>query len=69
MAFDAEYYRNTHLKGRICKHCKSEFWPEYAAQQYCSREDNPACDDDRYYKMLWNKGKHPLQKCGMANVL
>ena len=61
MIFDPNYYRNTHAKGRICKHCKHEFWPEYAAQQYCSREENPACDDDRISKRLWEKGKHPLQ--------
>lgn len=52
-----------------CKHCGSKFYPKSANQKYCSREDDPACDDDRYFEMLWNKGKHPLQKCGMANVL
>jgi hypothetical protein len=62
MVFDSENYRRNHYKGKICKHCKSEFWPEYAAQQYCSREDNPTCDDDRIDKRLWEQGKHFLQK-------
>ena len=56
-----EEYRRSHLKGRICRHCKSEFLPEFPQQQYCSREDNPACDDDRISLRLWKVGKHPLQ--------
>ncbi len=27
-------------------------------QKYCTI---PACRDDRYFAMLWEKGKHPLQ--------
>lgn len=61
MAFDPDHYRNNHLNGRKCKHCGSEFWPEYAAQQYCSREDDPSCSDDRINAKLWKLGKHPLQ--------
>ena len=59
--FDAETYRRNHLHGKKCKHCGNEFWPEYFSQQYCSREDNPACDDDRISKRLWKQGKHPYQ--------
>ena len=62
MGFNAEDYKNNHFQGRKCRHCGCEFWPEYAAQQYCSREDNPACDDDRISAKLWKQGKHPLQK-------
>lgn len=46
---------------RQCAHCKNEFHPKSGNQKYCSREDNPSCDDDRYFEALWQKGKHPLQ--------
>ena len=58
--YQEEYMRN-HNEGKICKHCKTEFFPEYPQQRYCSREENPACDDDRISLRLWKKGKHPLQ--------
>lgn len=61
MAFYPEQYRLNHLRGKTCRHCKSEFWPEIANQQYCSRDDIPACDDDRINAKLWKAGKHPLQ--------
>lgn len=60
--FNADDYRLNHLHGRICKHCGSEFWPEFPTQRYCSREDNPACDDDRISARLWKQNRHPLQK-------
>lgn len=44
-----------------CKHCSASFLPKSPNQKYCQRNDNPWCDDDRYFEMLWNKGKHPLQ--------
>ena len=59
--FQDEYRRN-HNEGKICKHCGGEFWPDSPAQKYCSREENPACDDDRIDAKLWEKGRHPLQE-------
>jgi len=44
-----------------CNHCGEEFIPNSGNQKYCSREENPACDDDRISLRLWKKGKHPLQ--------
>ena len=59
--YQENYIRN-HVDAKICKHCGSKYWPSSPAQQYCnSREDNPACDDDRINQKLWEKGKHPLQ--------
>lgn len=46
---------------KICENCNNEFQPKSAKQKYCSREDSPECDDDRFYEDLWNKNKHPLQ--------
>lgn len=46
---------------KTCKHCRSIFYPKSGNQKFCSREDSPYCDDDRYYAKLWEKGKHPLQ--------
>ena len=57
-----ENYQKNHRQGKMCKHCNSEFWPETPSQQFCSREENPSCHDDRINKKLWNKNKHYLQK-------
>jgi hypothetical protein len=35
--------------------------PDSPRKKYCTRDENPSCDDDRYFEDLWNKGKHPLQ--------
>ena len=54
--------RNEYI--RECEYCKTQFIPNGPTQKYCSREDNPACDDDRYFAELWDKGRHPLQLTG-----
>lgn len=46
---------------RICLHCNNTFMPVSGNQKYCNNENNPACESDRYFQKLWNKGKHPLQ--------
>jgi hypothetical protein len=56
-----DWYARTHNNGKLCAHCGSEFWPVNGRQKYCSREENPACHDDRISKKLWDAGKHPLQ--------
>lgn len=54
--------RNYPIGQRKCKHC-GELIDIYSnAQKYCSREDSPECNDDRYFSKLWEQGKHPLQK-------
>lgn len=55
-----EWFIATQLP-KICKYCESEFYPKNGNQRVCNRENNPECDDNRYYQKLWNKGKHPLQ--------
>lgn len=45
-----------------CEHCGEHIDIYSNAQKFCSRQDNPACDDDRHFAKLWDKGKHPLQK-------
>ena len=54
----------------ICQWCGKKLIPQSGNQKYCIRgqeEDNPnnphgaSCVDDRYFDMLWQKGKHPLQ--------
>jgi len=59
----ADYFGSTHpeMDYPKCVHCNTPFLPNSPRQKYCSREDNPACDDDRYFEKLWEKGKHPLQ--------
>jgi len=44
-----------------CIHCGTIFIPKSPNQKYCSRENNPACDDDRISQKLWDNNKHPLQ--------
>ena len=56
-----EWYLRTQREGKVCLHCGERFWPKSGRQKYCSREDNPACDDDRISIRLWNAGNHPLQ--------
>ena len=57
----AEWYIYNNSEGRKCHHCGSEFLPKTGNQKFCSREDDPSCDDDRYFEKLWQKRKHPLQ--------
>jgi hypothetical protein len=35
--------------------------PTSPRKKYCTREENPACDDDRISIKLWKQGRHPLQ--------
>lgn len=62
------YYSGTNRDGEgykkfICKWCGGEIkQPKSENQKYHSRDEDPACDDDRYFDGLWQKGKHPLQK-------
>jgi hypothetical protein len=44
-----------------CAHCGNSFTPKNGNQKYCNREDNPECQDDRYFQKLWDNNKHPLQ--------
>ena len=37
---------------RKCAFCGSVFTPTSPAQRYCSREENPACDDERFLSSL-----------------
>jgi hypothetical protein len=62
-----DWYWTVNVHGRKCVHCGCEFSPKSGNQKYCTREENPACDDDRYFEMLWNKGRHPLQLNDIAN--
>lgn len=57
------YFEFAESKGIMikCAHCGEIVQPHSPSQKYCQREDNPECDDDRYFKSLWQKGKHPLQ--------
>lgn len=40
---------------KICAHCGQPFTPNSPNQKYCSREDNPACADDRWLQGLSRK--------------
>jgi hypothetical protein len=62
------WYAMNRNEGKKCAHCGGEFWPLSPRQKLCSREDSPACDDDRYFEDLWEKGKHPLQLLGFAEI-
>lgn len=64
-----EWYMVSHTEGKICEHCGSEFWPKSGRSKYCSRDQNPACDDDRYFEKLWQKNKHPLQLTGIIELM
>lgn len=35
-----------------CAYCGEEFIPTSPAQKYCSRNENPACDDQRFFDSL-----------------
>ena len=63
MGYFQKKYRSIEEAGIIkkCLHCGQEFEMRSSNQKYCHRQDNPECDDDRYFKKLWEKGKHPLQ--------
>ncbi len=37
---------------RKCAFCRQTFIPTSPAQRYCSREENPACEDERFFSSL-----------------
>lgn len=39
---------NKEYPQKICPWCGMTFTPTSPAQKYCSREENPACEDTRY---------------------
>lgn len=44
-----------------CLHCGQINDRNSNNQKYCSRSDNPECNDDRHFMKLWQLGKHPIQ--------
>ena len=42
-------------------HCGKKYDAYSNAQKYCSQQDNPECESDRYFAKMWDKGTHPLQ--------
>lgn len=44
--------KNWEGEPRKCAYCGQTFIPTSPAQRYCSREENPACDDYRYLDSL-----------------
>lgn len=43
------------INQKTCAYCGKPFIPNSPTQKYCSREDNPACDDERYLTSMSHK--------------
>jgi hypothetical protein len=46
---------------KICNYYKKEFQPNSNSQKNCCRDENPECQNDRYFSNLWEKGRHLIQ--------